>query len=108
MRNKRQYREKRPRLGCMADRTTETIPSFTRILARHSLCSADLPIPDAFDLFTRIGSDPVVMSLKPRATVPRTNVLGIYASTAAALDKMTAAQLTALTERLAQHFQLSA
>jgi len=92
----------------MADRQIETSPSFTRILSKHGLCSADLPIPAAFDLFTRIGSDPIVKAMKPRATVPRTNVLGIYASTAAALDKMTAVQLTALTERLAQHFQLSA
>ncbi len=102
---KRRYREKRP-LGAMADRQRETSPSFTRILHKHGLCPADLPTPAAFDLFTRVGSDPVVQALKPRTVVPKTNQLGIYALTAAALDKMRAAQKTELLERLRNHFRL--
>jgi len=104
---KRKFKEKRPkRLGAMADRQRETSPSFTRILHRHGLCPADLSTPAAFYLFTRIGSDPVVVALKPRAVVPKTNQLGTYARTAAALDRLTAAQKTELLERLRNRFRL--
>jgi hypothetical protein len=92
----------------MADRQTESFPSFTRILHRHSLCSVDLPVCEAFDLFTRISADPIVRAMKPKATVPRTNVLEAYAGTAAALDKLSAADKKELLERLARQFQLSA
>jgi len=105
---KRQYKEKRPRLGAMAERKTESFPSFTRILHRHGLCSIDLSAGAAFDLFTRVGADPIVKTMKPKTTVPRTNVLEAYAGTAAALDKMTAVQKTELLERLAAHYRLSA
>jgi hypothetical protein len=105
---KRQYKEKRPRLGAMADRKTESTPSFTRILFRHGLCLADLSAREAFDLFTRVGADPIVKAMKPKATVPRTNILDAYAGTAAALDRMTAAQKNELLERLAAHYRLSA
>ncbi len=90
----------------MADRQRESEPSFTRILSKHGLCPADMPVCEAFNLFTRVGSDPVVQALKPRTVVPKTNQLGIYALTAAALDKMTAAQKKLLLERLERHFQL--
>jgi len=104
---KRQYKEKRPkRLGAMVDRQREAAPSFTRILAKHKLCPADLPFAAAFDLFLHIGSDPVVVGLKPRAVVPKTNQLGTYARTAAALDRLTAAQKTELLERLRNRFRL--
>jgi hypothetical protein len=84
----------------MADRQSETAPSFTRILHKHGICPADMPLIAAFDLFNRVGADPVVQAMKPRAVLPRINVLGIYAATAAALDRMTAVQKTSLLERL--------
>jgi hypothetical protein len=97
---KRRFREKRPKLGAMAARQSETAPSFTRILHKHGLCPNDMPVCAAFNLFVRVGNDPLVTALKPRAVVPRTNQLGIYAATAAALDSMTKVQLGALRERL--------
>ena len=90
----------------MANRKSETSPSFTRILHKHGLCPADLPVCAAFDLFTRVGSDPLVQRLKPRSVVPKTNQLGIYAATAEALDKMTAVEKKALLKRLEDHFRL--
>jgi len=108
---KRQYKEKRPkqlRLGAMAERQTESTPSFTRILFRHGLCSADLSAREAFDLFTRVGADHIVKANRPKSTVPRTNILGIYANTAAALDRLSALEKTDLLERLAKQYRLSA
>jgi hypothetical protein len=105
MRKRNYQREKRP-LGAMRDREIETAPSFTRILHKHGLCPSDMPASNAFDLFTRVGSDVVVQAMKPRTVVPKTNQLGIYAPTAAALDKMTAAQKKALLQRLEDHFRL--
>jgi hypothetical protein len=105
MRKRNYQREKRP-LGAMRERENETAPSFTRILSKHGLCPADTPASAAFDLFTRVGADPVTQALKPRAVVPKTNVLGIYAATAAALDRMTAVQKKALLQRLENHFRL--
>jgi hypothetical protein len=92
----------------MADRQTESSPSFTRILHRHGLCSIDLSACEAFDLFTRVGADPIVKANRPKATVPRTNILEVYAGTAAALDRMTAAEKKSLLERQAHQYQLSA
>jgi hypothetical protein len=104
---RKRYREKRPkRLGAMADRQTETSPSFTRILHRHGLCPADLPPAEAFDLYTRIGSDPVVLALKPRAILPKTNQLAVYTATERALAKLTAAQKQSLLGRLQDRFRL--
>ena len=105
---KRRNKEKRPKklFGAMADRKNEEIPSFTRILSKHGLCAADLPVCEAFNLFTRIASDSVVKLLKPKTVIPKTNVLGIYSRTAAALDKMNAAQKTALLERLEDNFRV--
>ena len=105
MRKRNYQREKRP-LGAMAERQTETTPSFTRIMHKHGLCPADTSACAAFDLFTRVGSDPVVQAMKPRTVVPKTNQLGIYAATAAALDRLTAAQKKALLQRLENHFRL--
>jgi hypothetical protein len=92
----------------MAERTTEVSPSFTRILHRHGLCSADLSACEAFDLFTRVGADPIVKANRPKATVPRTNVLAVYAGTASALDRMTVADKKELLERMASQYRLSA
>ena len=104
---RKRYREKRPkRLGAMADRQRETSPSFTRILSKHGLCPADMPTPAAFDLFTRIGSDPVVLALKPRATLPKTNQLAVYTATERALAKLKDAQKSELLERLRNRFRL--
>ncbi len=101
------YKEKRPkRLGAMADRQRETSPSFTRILSKHGLCPADLPPAEAFDLYTRIGSDPAVLALKPREILPKTNQLAVYTATERALAKLTATQKTELLERLRNRFRL--
>jgi hypothetical protein len=91
---------KSTRLGAMADRKKESTPSFTRILCRHLLCPADMPACVAFSLFMRVSSDPLVQALKPRAVVPKTNQLGVYAAVAGALDSMTEKQLAALRDRL--------
>jgi len=104
---RKRYREKRPkRLGAMADRQRETSPSFTRILSKHGLCPADMPTAAAFDLFTRIGSDPSVLALKPRVTLPKTNQLAVYTATERALAKLTPAQKESLLGRLKDRFRL--
>jgi hypothetical protein len=63
-------------------------------------------VSEAFDLFTKIASDSVVIALKPRTTVPRTNVLGIYGATAAALSRLNDAQKAKLLERIAAPFRI--
>ena len=104
---KRRYQEKRPRLGAMAERKSETIPSYTRILSRHGLCPADLPVSDAFDLFTKVSADPEVIALKPKALLPRVNILHLYSRTASALEKMSDKQKVKLLQRIAVKFTLS-
>jgi len=103
MRNKRRYKELRPKRLGVADRQSL---SFTRILHRHGLCPADMPTAKAFDLYTRIGSDPVVLALKPIAILPKTNQLAVYTATERALAKLTAAQKQSLLVRLEDRFRL--
>jgi hypothetical protein len=99
----KQPRKNRTSLG----KRREQQPSFTRILHRHGLCPAAMSVSDAFDLFLRVAADHVVIALKPRTIVPKTNQLGIYAPTAAALAKMTEVQKKALLQRLESNFRLA-
>jgi len=39
-------------------------PSYHRILVKHGLIEKPLPIPDAYEMFLKVGADPEVEKLR--------------------------------------------
>ena len=78
------------------------VPSYHRILVKHSLIEKTLPIPDAYKMFLKVGADPEVQKL--RRKVARGNkmkhVPALYLATAMALQGMTKQELEALKLRI--------
>ena len=78
-----------------------SVPSYHRILVKHGLIEKTLPIPDAYEVFLKVGADPEVQ--KRRLKVARGNkmkhVPALYLVTAMALDGMTKQELEALKLR---------
>ncbi len=78
------------------------VPSYHRILVKHGLIEKTLPIPDAYEMFLKVGADPEVQKL--RRKVARGNkmkhVPALYLATAMALQGMTKQELEALKLRL--------
>ena len=78
------------------------VPSYHRILVKHGLIEKTLPIPDAYEMFLKVGADPEVQKL--RLKVARGNRLkhvpALYLATAMALQGMTTQELDALKLRI--------
>ncbi len=78
------------------------VPSYHRILAKHGLIEKTLPIPDAYEVFLKVGADPEVQKL--RRNVAHGNrikhVPALYLATAMALQGMTKQELDALKLRI--------
>jgi len=78
------------------------VPSYHRILVKHGLIEKALSIPDAYEVFLRVGADPEVQKL--RRKVARGNkmkhVPALYLATAIALQGMTKQELEALKLRI--------
>jgi hypothetical protein len=82
--------------------STLSVPSYHRVLVKHGLIEKTLPIPDAYEVFLKVGADPEVQ--KRRLKVARGNkmkhVPALYLVTAMALEGMTKQELEALKLRI--------
>jgi hypothetical protein len=82
--------------------STLSVPSYHRVLVKHGLIEKTLPIPDAYEVFLKVGADPEVQ--KRRLKVARGNkmkhVPALYLVTAMALEGMTKQELEALKVRI--------
>jgi hypothetical protein len=78
------------------------VPSYHRILVKHGLIEKTLSIPDAYEVFLKVGADQEVQKL--RRKVARGNrikhVPALYLATAMALQGMTKHELGALKLRI--------
>jgi hypothetical protein len=78
------------------------VPSYHRILVKHGLIEKTLSIPEAYEVFLRVGADPEVQKL--RRKVERGDkmkqVPALYLATAMALQGMTEQELEALKLRI--------
>jgi hypothetical protein len=78
------------------------VPSYHRILVKHGLIEKTLSIPDAYEVFLKVGTDPEVQKLLRK--VARGNkmkhVPALYLATAMALQGMTRQELEALKLRI--------
>ena len=78
------------------------VPSYHRILVKHGLIEKTMSIPDAYEVFLKVGADPEVQKL--RRNVARGNrmkhVPALYLATAMALQGMTKQELDALKLRI--------
>ena len=78
------------------------VPSYHRILVKYGVIEKTLSIPDAYEVFLKVGADPEVQKL--RRKVARGNkmkhVPALYLATAMALQGMTNQELEALKLRI--------
>jgi hypothetical protein len=78
------------------------VPSYHRILVKHGLIEKTMPLPDAYEMFLKVGADPEVQKL--RRKVERgdqmKHVPALYLATAMALQGMTKPELEALKLRI--------
>jgi hypothetical protein len=78
------------------------VPSYHRILVKHGLIEKTLPIPDAYEMFLKVGADPEIQKL--RSKLPHghkmKHVPALYLATAMALQGMTKQELEALKLRM--------
>jgi hypothetical protein len=83
-------------------------PSYHRILVKHGLIEKTLSIPDAHEVFLKVGADPEVQKL--RRKVARGNkikhVPALYLATAMALQGMSKQELEALKLRIKSRREL--
>ena len=82
--------------------SASAVPSYHRILVKHGLIEKTLTIPDAYEVFLKVGADPEVQKL--RRKVGRGNkmkhVPALYLATAMALQGMTKQEREALKLRI--------
>ena len=80
------------------------VPSYHRILVKHGLIEKTLPIPDAYEVFLKVGADPEVEKLRRKVASGNKikNVPALYLATAMALEGMTKQELEALKLRMAK------
>jgi hypothetical protein len=78
------------------------VPSYHRILVKHGLIEKTLPIPDAYEVFLKVGADPEVEKLRRRVAHGNKmrNVPALYLATAMALEGMTKQELETLKLRI--------
>ena len=96
---------KHPKLGKRAPPTHPsalTVPSYHRILVRHGLIKKSLPIPDAYEVFLKVGADPEVQKLRRKVErgSQMKHVPALYLATAMALQGLTKQELEALKLRI--------
>jgi len=78
------------------------VPSYHRILVKHGLIEKTLPIPDAYEMFLKVGADPEVQKLRRQVAHGHKmkHVPALYLATAMALQGMTKQELEALKLRM--------
>jgi hypothetical protein len=81
-----------------------TVPSYHRILVKHGLIEKTLSIPDAYEVFLKVGADPEVQKLRRKVErgSKMKHVPALYLSTAMALQGMTKQELEALKLRIGE------
>jgi len=82
--------------------STLAVPSYHRILVKHGLIEKSLPIPDAYEMFMKVGADPEVQKLRRQIAhgSKMKHVPAMYLATAMALQGMTKQELEALKLRI--------
>jgi hypothetical protein len=80
------------------------VPSYHRILVKHGLIEKTLSIPDAYEVFLKVGADPEVQKLRRKVEHGSKikHVPALYLATAMALQGMTKQELDALKVRIAE------
>ncbi len=78
------------------------VPSYHRILVKHGLIQKTLSIPDAYEVFLKVGADPEVQKLRRKVEHGNKmkHVPALYLATAMALQGMTKQELEALKLRI--------
>ncbi len=78
------------------------VPSYHRILVKHGLIEKTLSIPDAYEMFLKVGADPEVQILRRKVAHGHRmkHVPALYLATAMALQGMTKQELEALKLRM--------
>ena len=78
------------------------MPSYHRILVKHGLIEKTLSIPDAYEMFLKVGADPEVQKLRRQIAYgsKMKHVPAMYLATAMALQGMTKQELEALKLRI--------
>ena len=78
------------------------VPSYHRILVKHGLIEKTLPIPDAYEVFLKVGADAEVQKLRSKVTRGNKmkHVPALYLATAMALQGMTKQEIDALKLRI--------
>ena len=79
-----------------------TVPSYHRILVKHGLIEKFLSIPDAHEVFLKVGADSEVQKLRRKVAYGHKmkHVPALYLATAMALQGMTKHELDALKLRI--------
>jgi len=83
-------------------RSSLAVPSYHRILVKHGLIEKTLSIPDAYEVFLKVGADPEVQKLRRKVErgSKMKHVPALYLATAMALQGMTKHELEALKLRI--------
>ncbi len=78
------------------------VPSYHRILVKHGLIERTLSIPDAYEVFLKVGANPEVQKLRRKVAHGNRmkHVPALYLATAMALQGMTKQELEALKLRI--------
>ncbi len=78
------------------------VPSYHRILVKHGLIEKTLSIPDAYEMFLKVGADPEVEKLRRKVAHGNKmkHVPALHLATAMALQGMTKQELEALKLRI--------
>ena len=78
------------------------VPSYHRILVKYGLIEKTLSIPDAYEVFLKVGADPEVQKLRRKVARgdKMKHVPALYLATAMALQGMTKQELEALKLRM--------
>src|SRR5258706_8609884 len=79
-----------------------TVPSHHHILVKHGLIEKTLPIPDAYEMFLKVGADPEVQKLRRKVELGNKmkHIPALYLATAMALQGMTKQEIEALKLRI--------
>ena len=82
--------------------STLVVPSYHRILVKAGLIEKTLSIPEAYQVFLRVGADPEVQKLRHKVEhgSKMKHVPALYLATALALQSMTKQELEALKLRI--------
>jgi hypothetical protein len=90
-----QKKEHRPMQG----RRTEKLPCYARALIEAGLADKDISLPQAYELFLRVGT--LVKAGKPKHIIQR--VAAPYAATIFALSELNESELSLLRVQVAEY-----